>query len=124
MILDTNALSALLDGDAGLEFLDAYPELMLPVIVLGEHRFGLFRSKFRDRLETELDRLLTRARVLPIDEETARHYAGIREELRQAGKPIPHSDFWIAALARQHGLEVASQDRHFDRVKGLRRRGW
>jgi predicted nucleic acid-binding protein len=46
VILDTNALSALLDKDAGLlEVVRESRELALPVIVLGEFRFGsVFRG--------------------------------------------------------------------------------
>ena len=40
--------------------------------------------------------------VLDVSSETARHYADVREELRQAKTPIPENDLWIAALVRQH----------------------
>jgi len=56
--------------------------------------------------------------------ETAAEYAAIRSELKQVGRPIPANDVWIAALCRQHKLPVLSKDRHFDRVKGLRRVQW
>jgi tRNA(fMet)-specific endonuclease VapC len=35
--------------------------------------------------------------------------------------PIPANDTWIAALARQHGLPVLSNDAHFDVVAGIQR---
>jgi predicted nucleic acid-binding protein len=125
MILDTNALSALLDGDAGMrEILESAPDIHLPVIVLGEYRFGLIRSRARKPLEQLLDRLLKVATMLLVDDETARHYADIREELKEAGTPIPSNDIWIAALARQHELPVLSRDTHFDAVKKIRRFGW
>ena len=42
MILDTNALSALLDKETALlEMIRESRELALPVIVLGEFRFGI-----------------------------------------------------------------------------------
>ena len=42
MILDTNALSALVDKDAALlKVLRNARELALPVVVLGEYRFGI-----------------------------------------------------------------------------------
>jgi predicted nucleic acid-binding protein len=44
--------------------------------------------------------------------------------LRQAGKPIPTNDLWIAALCRQHGLPLLSRDRHFDVVSGVQRLEW
>ena len=36
-----------------------------------------------------------------------------------AGTPILQNDIWIAALARQTGLPVATTDDHFDRVANL-----
>lgn len=50
--------------------------------------------------------------------------AQVRCELRQAGTPIPANDPWIAALSRQHGLPILSQDAHFDLVKGIQRLRW
>ena len=62
MILDTNALSALLDKDAALlEAIRQSRELALPVIVLGEFRFGIDVSRRRDQYETWL-----RRRSLPV----------------------------------------------------------
>ena len=125
MILDTNALSALLDRDAALlEIIEQSRELSLPVIVLGEFRFGIVVSKRRREYEAWLVRDLSLFRVLPVIEETSIHYAAIRSELKASGSPIPANDAWIAALARQHRLPIVSQDGHFDSVKNIDRRTW
>jgi tRNA(fMet)-specific endonuclease VapC len=125
VILDTNALSALLDRDAALlGVIRQTPELALPVIVLGEFRFGIAVSRRRAAYEEWLARDLSLFRVLPIVEETSTHYAAIRLELKANGTPIPANDVWIAALAREHHLSVVSQDMHFDCVTGIRRVGW
>ena len=125
MILDTNALSALLDRDAALlEIIEQSRELSLPVIVLGEFRFGITVSKRRREYEAWLVRDLSLFRVLPVIEETSIHYAAIRSELKASGSPIPANDAWIAALARQHRLPIVSQDGHFDSVKNIDRRTW
>ena len=44
--------------------------------------------------------------VLPVVEETATHYASIRQQLKKAGTPLPSNDVWIAALAQQHDLAI------------------
>jgi tRNA(fMet)-specific endonuclease VapC len=125
VILDTNAVSALADGaPAVLEVLADVERLSLPVIVLGEFRFGAAQSRHRARYEAWLTRLSAASQVLPIDEETARHYATVRERLRAAGRPIPSNDAWIAALALQHQVPVLSRDQHFDVVVGVRRVSW
>lgn len=125
MILDSNAVSALLGGDPALaERLANADRHHLPVIVIGEYRYGLLRSRHRRNLALLLDSLVRESMILRVDETTAQTYAEVRDELRAHGRPIPENDVWIAALARQHDQAVVSRDRHFDAVKGLRVVGW
>ncbi len=125
MILDTNAVSALFGGDDSLgSVLDSEQQHDLPVIVIGEYRFGLLFSRHRRHLTLLLDILIRESRVLSVSEETAMHYSTTRQRLRKAGHPTPENDIWIAALARQYGLPVVSQDEHFDSVEGIERVGW
>jgi tRNA(fMet)-specific endonuclease VapC len=125
VILDTNALSALLDKEAALlEAIRDSRELALPVIVLGEFRFGISVSRRRDEYLAWLRRDLPLFRVLPVVEETSVYYATIRSELKAGGSPIPENDAWIAALARQHRMPIVSRDTHFDKVKNIERLGW
>jgi predicted nucleic acid-binding protein len=125
VIVDTNALSAFFDAEAGVvrRFARA-DDIAVPVIVLGEYRFGLLGSRKRQVREEVLDRLVRATRVLEVTDATARHYAAIRHALGVAGTPIPVNDTWIAALARQHALPVLSNDTHFDAVRDIRRIGW
>ena len=125
MILDTNAISAFFeDVPAVCMAVGGSEVLAVPSIVLGEYRFGLSGSRLRVELEAKLGRLERLGDVLCVDAETARHYAAIRRELKDAGTPIPDNDLWIAALVRQHGLPLLSNDAHFDHVKNLTRIGW
>lgn len=125
MILDTNALSAAADEHPGvINVLAGVQELALPVVVIGEYRYGIAQSRHRARYRRWLDGLITDCTVLDINEQTTHHYAAINVELRQAGKPIPTNDLWIAALCRQHGLPLLSRDRHFDLVSGVQRFDW
>jgi tRNA(fMet)-specific endonuclease VapC len=125
MILDTNALSAAADDDPSvLGLLASASELALPVIVLGEYRYGIALSRNRVHYASLLQNLVADSIVLDINEETTHHYASINLELRRIGKPIPTNDLWIAALARQHRLAILSRDRHFDLVAGNKRINW
>lgn len=125
MILDTNAVSAIADGDPDVESVVGVATVIaLPVITLGEYRFGIRQSRNRAKYEKWLDALIRSCHVLDVDGETTVRYAEIRSELRGTGRPIPGNDVWIAALARQHALPVLSRDRHFDSVPGLRRISW
>ena len=125
MILDTNALSAYLDGiSEAVEMVSEAREVAIPVIVAGEFAFGIAQSRHREVYERALQRMLDKCTVLDIGIGTSRHYAAIRLELKRTGKPIPVNDTWIAALTRQHALPVMSRDSHFDYVAGLRRIEW
>ncbi len=125
MILDTTALSAFIDGDPGVgAILRREIRAAIPVIVLGEFRYGIATSRHRGAYETWLDRHLPDFEVLDVTGDTAVVYAAVRVGLKRAGQPIPANDAWIAALALQHALPILSRDGHFDVVRGLRRRDW
>jgi tRNA(fMet)-specific endonuclease VapC len=125
LILDTNALSAFADGDTSVRReLTRSSEMLLPSIVLGEFRFGIYQSKHRNDYEQWLNEVIFFARLLIVDAETSAHYAEIRLQLKKAGSPIPSNDVWIAALCRQHNFPILSRDKHFDRVEGIVRCGW
>ncbi|MCI0434345.1 MAG: PIN domain-containing protein, partial [Gemmatimonadetes bacterium] len=99
-------------------------DVAVPVIVLGEYRFGLLGSRTRYARESTLDQFVLSTRVLEITDSTTRHYAAIRHHLKLVGAPIPVNDTWIAALAREHSLPVLSADTHFDAVRDVSRVRW
>ena len=125
LILDTNALSAAAEEHpVVMVVLADVQQLVLPVVVIGEYRYGIAQSRHRARYRRWLDSLINDCSVLDINEQSTHHYAAISAELRQARKPIPTNDLWIAALCRQHDLPLLSRDRHFDVVSGIRRVDW
>jgi tRNA(fMet)-specific endonuclease VapC len=125
LILDTNAVSALFGGDEAIaEVLAFEQQHHLPTVVIGEYRYGLMRSSQQAHLGRVLDLLIDQSAVLPISLDTTFHYARIRDDLRQKGRPIPENDLWIAALATQNALRIVSRDVHFDEVAGTHRVGW
>ncbi len=125
MILDTNGLSALAEGEPGLEpLLRKAAQVAIPVIVLGEYRYGISQSRNHIHYEQWLAEYLPSFRILEVDERTTISYSSVRGELKKAGTPIPSNDVWIAALCRQHSLPLLSRDRHFDAVSGIIRFDW
>jgi tRNA(fMet)-specific endonuclease VapC len=125
VILDTNGLSAMADGDSKLEpVLRNAAQLAIPVIVLGEYRYGVSLSRNRAHYEQWLAEYLPAFRILDVDERTTVSYSAVRSELKKAGTPIPSNDAWIAALCRQHSLPLLSRDLHFDAVPRLTRLTW
>ncbi|MDF9826047.1 tRNA(fMet)-specific endonuclease VapC [Ereboglobus sp. PH5-10] len=123
MILDTNALSAFFEGNP--KVVQKFEEMAgvphLPVIVLGEFRFGLLGSRKKREWETHLAAFARDCVTLSITETTTFHYAEIHHALKKAGTPIPQNDAWIAALAWELNMPVLSDDTHFDLVPRLRR---
>jgi predicted nucleic acid-binding protein len=126
VILDTNAVSSLLGGrnDQLNSLLDSADHHHLPLAVIAEYQYGLLALHNPRRLQTLLRKLEADSIVLCPDRVTADIYAGVRHRLRLLGRPIPENDMWIAALARQHSLEIVSQDPHFDHVEGVQRIRW
>ncbi|HEY3971894.1 MAG TPA: type II toxin-antitoxin system VapC family toxin [Candidatus Sulfotelmatobacter sp.] len=125
MILDTNALSAAANDDpAIIPVLARADQIAIPVIALGEYRYGIAQSRHRASYAEWLIGLLHDCLVLDANEPTTHYYAEIILELKKKGRPIPTNDIWIAALCRQHSLPLLSRDRHFDLVPGIKRIGW
>ncbi len=125
MILDTNALSAFADGEHGVgEVLRRQERAAIPVIVLGEFRYGIADSRHRRTYEEWLATNLPRFELLAITAETTIPYAMLRGTLKLLGRPIPANDAWIAALAMQHRLPILTRDQHFDALPGVHRVSW
>jgi tRNA(fMet)-specific endonuclease VapC len=125
LILDTNALSAMFDGDElARAQIAAANRIFVPAVVIGEYRFGILQSRRRSEYEAWLAKYIGEEQILDITAATTPHYAEIRLYLKRAGIPIPVNDLWIAAIARQHGFALLSRDHHFDRVAGLQRLAW
>lgn len=125
MILDTNALSAFADGEESVgDILRQQSRAAIPVIVLGEFRYGIAGSRHRSAYEEWLDTHLPHFDLLAITVETTIPYASLRGTLKRLGRPIPANDAWIAALAMQHRLPILSRDEHFDVLPDLQRITW
>jgi tRNA(fMet)-specific endonuclease VapC len=93
MILDTNALSAFADDIRPVvQQIATADELHIPVIVLGEYRFGIAISRRRREYEAWLARGRAFWNIIPLVEETATQYASIRQQLKRAGVPLPAND--------------------------------
>jgi len=124
-LLDTNVVVALFNGDADIKArLEAVPEIYLPSVALGELHYGAACSGRPESNARRVDDFATTCTVIGVDAGTARQYGRVKGELRRKGRPIPENDLWIAAMALQHGLQLASRDGHFDYVEDLQIEAW
>ena len=57
--------------------------------------------------------------ILPCDDETAKYYGEIKNQLRKKGRPIPENDIWIGAIAKQYSLILVSKDQHFKEIESI-----
>lgn len=122
LLLDSDVAIAFLREDADVQqALGDASRVLVPVIVIGELLAGALQGRQPEGERARIGALIATAEVVGCDLDTAHYYASVRDELRRQGKPIPQNDTWIAALARQHRVTLASRDSHFDAVSGVRR---
>jgi tRNA(fMet)-specific endonuclease VapC len=125
VLVDTSVVVAHFRGDPGLApHLGGTAALYVPWVVLGELHYGAHRARRREEGLALIREFLQIGVVLLPDERTAELYGQIKAELAQAGTPIPDNDIWIAALAREYHLSVATRDEHFALVPGLTTLAW
>ncbi|HID51436.1 MAG TPA: type II toxin-antitoxin system VapC family toxin [Anaerolineae bacterium] len=62
--------------------------------------------------------------MLSCDIGTAHVYGKVKDNLRKKGRPIPENDVWIAALAIEHNLTLATRDAHFAEIEKLETEAW
>ena len=124
-LLDTNIVIGLLAGEPAIQIhFEGDVSAFIPAIVIGELYYGAFASGRRDENIKRIDELVRGANVLDCDAGTGRYYGEVKARLRQRGRLIPENDVWIAALALQNGLTLASRDSHFDEVDNVMRESW
>jgi tRNA(fMet)-specific endonuclease VapC len=120
VLLDTSVVVRhFRDANALASKLVAYQEIYLPHAALAELYAGAFSSARPEKNLQQIARFLEAVDVLVPDESTPELYGRISAQLAQAGTPIPQNDIWIAAIALQSGLPLATADGHFQKVTGL-----
>ncbi len=120
--LDTNAYSALQKGNKVVaELCISATEIGLPITVLGELYYGIFDGSNGPENNANLRKFLSTGRVtvLQINELTASVFGEISTELKKNGRPMQQNDIWIAALCKQYGFSLISNDHAFSNVVGL-----
>ena len=124
-LLDTNILIALLAGDRTVvRAIRAADAVFLPSVALGELYYGARKSERAAHNLERVSELAASADVLPCDATTAEGYGALKADLRARGTPIPENDLWVAAMAHQHELTLATRDGHFALVEGLNVDRW
>ena len=130
-LLDTNALSALMNEEPGpatrAGSIGPTDRVVINTIVRGEILFGLARmphGRRRREVEAKAAHYFARIPCEGLSETVADCYARIKLDCERSGTPLDENDLWIAASALERGAVLVTSDTDFQRVKGLRTEDW
>ena len=120
VILDSNAIISLLDGNKSVaRMLENVQQVLVPAIVCGEIDAGAQGDTKRERATREAFASfleMEQVAVLPVMRKTGEFYARIYSFLKSAGTPIPTNDIWIAAHALELNATLVTTDPHFKAI--------
>jgi tRNA(fMet)-specific endonuclease VapC len=122
ILLDTNAYSALMRGQADVADRVRRAEgVIVSTVVAGELLFGFRAGKRFEENQRRFRKFLDNpyVSILAVSLVTADRFGRVAANLRANGRPIPSNDIWIAAHALESGAELLSSDEHFEAVDGL-----
>ncbi|MBC8526541.1 MAG: type II toxin-antitoxin system VapC family toxin [Candidatus Cloacimonetes bacterium] len=124
ILLDTNILISFFNGN--IEYKNRLEKLRIfvPTIVFGKLYFGAEESKNRLQNLKKIDEFKKYCIVLDVDDYTAKIYGKVKSKLKKRGKPIPENDIWIASIAIENNLLLATQDSHFENVENIKIENW
>jgi tRNA(fMet)-specific endonuclease VapC len=119
--IDTNIAIDILNGSSKvLHFLDPYEYVVMPITVIGELRFGAYRSAKQSDNLVKIDALEMRCEIIEIDSAVADLYGSLKAFLAGKGTPIPENDIWIAACSLSVDAPLLTNDRHFKEIPRLK----
>lgn len=126
-LFDTNAISEVFRRRPNPElvrWLNELPreEQHTSTVVIAELYEAAYRSAARERWLKRIEEgVLAAMTVLGFDLDCAHEFGRLQAQLEDDGTPIGDVDTLIAATALRHRLTVVTaDDRHFQRVPGLR----
>lgn len=124
LMLDTNICIYIIKQQPAAvlkHFLDyQVGDIGISSITLSELRYGVAKSKHREKNAKALDEFTIPLDVVPFDEQAALVYGDIRATMEKAGMPTGAMDMLIAAHAMSLGVTLATNNtREFSRIPSL-----
>ncbi len=112
-LIDTNVIIGFMKNEPIIVNFIAKTEIInISTISVGEMYFGAFKSNNYKKNFNIYTNFFDLCNILIINENTAKSYAALKNELRIIGQPIPENDLWIAANALEHHLTIVTRDKH------------
>jgi len=127
-LLDTNIISAIArhpHGSTAQKITNVGEDAVCTsIVVSSELQFGA-RKAGSDRLQNQIDAILSAIEILPLDKPVDVEYARVRHHLESNGSVFGPNDMLIGAHARSLGMTVvtANED-EFRRIPGLMVENW
>ena len=121
-LLDTSVLvDAFRKGTRFPRTIEGSEAVYLSQVAIGEFKAGLDDTRRSRQQKAALEAFLELPNVVEITltSATTDLYAKVFRSLREAERPIPVNDIWLAAQALEHGAVLVSNDRHFESVTNL-----
>lgn len=121
VLVDTSALISYLRGDPTgggpeVRYALSHRQVYVSAICVFELLAGVRSEAHR----AQRNRLISLARILPVDEAIARRAAELFTSLRRRGVTVDNEDLIVAATALEQDIPVLSGNvRHFDHIPGL-----
>ena len=115
ILLDTNAVSRLMQGDETvIRLVNGAQRILLCSIVLGELEAGFKGGTHYERNKKDIDELCEDDKVYKVfsTAKTSGIYGELMSSLRTAGTKIPTNDVWIGSFAKETGATILSFDHH------------
>ncbi len=125
-LLDTNTVSYYLRGIPATvrHVKEQKPsELAVSAITVMELAYGVEKRQAKE-LAAVVHDFLSAIRVLPFDQEAARHAGAVRASLEKIGVALDAIDSQVAGQALALDLILISSDSAFKRVRGLKLKSW
>ena len=124
MILDTDVLIALLNGEPNaknaIEHLEENGEkAATTIITVYELLRGAYISTNHERNLAEVQDLLSNIEILNLTIQACEEASKIYRDLRRAGRLIGEFDTLIAAIVKMHSEAVMTRDEHFSLIQGI-----
>jgi predicted nucleic acid-binding protein len=96
-------------------------QILLPLPVVAELRFGFLGGSKTKENEMKLERFLAQPHVdiLTINLQTTEYFARLQFYAKKKARALSHNDLWIAALAEQFQYDLVTFDRDFVVFIGL-----
>ena len=116
MIIDTNVYSMANKGHAGAtNLLKNSTIILIPTIVLAELKAGFLGGGQNHKNSRIFDRFMVDSRVdtINIGYDTVPFYAELAVFAKKSGRVLANNDIWIAALALENKMPLATFDKDF-----------